>query len=181
MTYDLYYPLHNFQLNGIIVLSSHNGGSIPFLNHELTVWDKSMDDPLQSDNTDSNVSQKKKSDPRLASGQYSFPFSFPFPTHAVSVLNANSNSPSNVTSSSSENGQNNTEKSQRRWTRRFTAPPDEPSSPTNLQTPGHPHPLSRHSCASPMPPTFMEKDIDPNVAYDISVRIVHGRFKASSK
>jgi len=191
MTYDFYYPLHNFQLNGIIVLSSHNRGSVPFLNHEFTLWDKSMGDPLQSDNTESNVSQRKKSDTRLASGQYSFPFSFPFPTKAVSppLLNANSISPSrrhtigdNVASSSSENGQNNTEKPQRRWTRRFTsAPSDEPSSPTNLQPPGHPHPKPRHSCASPMPPTFMEKDIDPNVAYDISVRIVHGRFKASSK
>ena len=153
-----------------------------------------MGDPLQTDSTDSNVSQKKNSDLRLTSGQYSFPFSFPFPTYAVSssILNNNLISPfrphtvgntiSSVASPSADNGQNNTEKPQRRWTHRFTsATPDEPSSPTNLQTPGHPHPQPRHSCASPMPPTFMEKDIDPNVAYDISVRIVHGRFKASSK
>jgi len=181
-------------VNGIIVLSSHTGGSIPFLNHEFTLWDKSMGDPLQSNTTESNVPQKKKSDPRLASGQYSFPFSFPFPTYAVSssVLNANSISPFrphtvsntiiNIASPSSDNSQKDTEKPPRRWTGRFTyALPDEPPSPTKLQNPCHPHTQHRHSCASQLPPTFMEKDIDPNVAYNISVRIVHGRFKASSK
>jgi len=152
-----------------------------------------MGDPLQSNTTESNVPQKKKNDLRLAPGQYSFPFSFPFPTYAdsSSVLNANSISPfrphtvsntiSNVASPSSDSGQKNTEKPQRRWTGRFTSAPDEPPSPTKLQTPGHPYSQLRHGCASPMPPTFMEKDIDPNVAYDISVRIIHGRFKASSK
>jgi hypothetical protein len=177
-------------VNGIIVLSSHTGGSLPFLNHEFTLWDKSMADSLHSD---ANVSQKKKSDHRLASGQHNFPFSFPFPTYAVSssVLNANSISPfrphtvgntlSNVASPSSDNSPKYTEKPQTRWTRSFTSAPDEPPSSTKLQTLGHPHTQPRHSCASSIPPTFMEKDIDPNVAYDISVRIVHGRFKASSK
>ena len=190
MTYDVW---NGFQLNGIIVLSSLTGGSVPFLNHEFTLWDKSMGDPLQSDNTDSNVSQRKKSDTRLTSGQYSFPFSFPFPTYAISssAPNANSISPlrphtvsntvSNISSPSSNNGQKSTEKPQRGWTGRFTSAPDEPSSPMKLQNPGHPHTQPRHSCASQLPPTFMEKDIDPNVAYDILVRIVHGRFKASSK
>jgi hypothetical protein len=39
-----------------------------------------------------------------------------------------------------------------------------------------------HQClASPLPQSFMERGITSHVAYDLSVRIVHGRFRASSR
>ena len=138
-----------------------------------------MGDPLpdQSDNTESNSTQKKKIDTRLASGQHTFPFSFPFPTHADPV----------VTSPTSDNGPKNTGQPQRKWTRRFSSAPAESSSSSERpQTSGHP-PTSllgsdpSRGSPSTMPQTFMEKDIEPNVAYHISFCIVHGRFKISSK
>ena len=60
---------------------------------EFTVWDKSMDDPLHSGNTDGT--QKKKIETRLVAGRHIFPFSFPFPTQTdpittSSVLDDNS-------------------------------------------------------------------------------------------
>jgi hypothetical protein len=149
-----------------------------------------MGDPLRSDNRDSNSTRKKKADPRLASGKYTFPFSFPFPTHPdqitnSSALNTNSigahtvrNPVSSVASSTSDDGPKNPQKAPRRWIRLFTSTsPTSSSTPSDSSLVSEPH----RSSVSPMPQTFMEKDIDPNVAYDISVRIVHGRFKASSK
>jgi hypothetical protein len=176
-------------------MSSHSGGSHQFLSREFTLWDKSMGDPLQSDNTDSSSTQKKKNDGRLASGQYTLPFSFPFPTHPdPGSLNTSSISPfpprtvgttpsSVVPSPLYNNDLKSTGKAQ--WTRRFSSSVVSTSSSTRVQASDHSH-ISlgsepRRSFASPLPQTFMEKDINPNVAYEISVRIAHGRFKASSK
>jgi hypothetical protein len=174
-------------------MSSHSGGSHQFLSREFTLWDKSVDDPLQSDNAESSSTPKKKNDGRLAPGKYTLPFSFPFPTHPEShgssispfPLHTVGTTPSGVISPPSplyDNDLKNTEKAQRTWTRRFSSSVVSPSSPTRVQASDHSH-ISlgsepRRSSASPMPQTFMEKDINPNVAYVISVRIVHGRFQS---
>jgi hypothetical protein len=171
------------------------------MNHEFTLWDKSMGDPV-SDNPgpDSNGIQKKRNDGRLPPGLYAFPFSFPFPTLSKSeVLNSSLVSPisphtadTTLRSTHSppyDNGpgpQNpqNPQKAQGTWIRRFASSVVSPSSSRQVQQTSVDHSDTSEppqSLASQMPQTFMEKDISPNVTYDISVRIIHGRFKASNK
>jgi hypothetical protein len=157
-----------------------------------------MGDPFQSHNVADPNTPQKKIDLRLASGQYNFPFSFPFPTHAdpitgssESILDTNSISPfplqavgtaaASPTPPQHDNGSNITEKSPRRWSRHFTSAPHESSSSRSQTLSPTLGSAQGPSSASPMPQTFMERGINPIVAYDISVRIAHGRFKPSSK
>jgi hypothetical protein len=66
------------------------------------------------------------------------------------------------------------------------SPPGVDQVVSRTQAPGYspafPRGPSMHQClASPLPQSFMERGITSHVAYDLSVRIVHGRFRASSR
>jgi len=77
-------------VKGKIATSSLEGGSLPFLAYEHTLWSKSYGDPHQLDQS----SPKEKFNGKLV-GKYSFPFSFPFPTQ-VNLLDKKSDLLSNT-------------------------------------------------------------------------------------
>jgi hypothetical protein len=133
-----------------------------------------------SDNATTNTNGIRKKDiDRLVAGQHMFPFSFPFPTQTDPALDATSISPllprpvSN--SAPSPTFDKDTEMSKRKSSRRSTSASDDPSSQESHVLD---HPLGS---VFMMPQTFMEKGIESNVAYDFSVRIVHGILKTTSK
>jgi hypothetical protein len=70
------------------------------------------------------------------------------------------------------------------WTSRFTSSSSSTSPYSNINTSDR-SPISttfpRARLASPLPQSFTEKGLNPSVAYEISVCIVHGRFRASSR
>jgi hypothetical protein len=184
-------PTDTFQLSGNIVLSSLSEGSVQFLRHEFIFWDKSTCDVLHSGDADANGMEKKQNDGRFVAGQYSFPFSFPFPTEADPITKS---SPQSITRSSTSLNDHTPKKEKRKlWRSRFTSSSvpnsgtGEASSSSQMETstpspPSHTLLQARNSfVTSPLPQSFMEKGINLNVGYDISVHIVHGRFKASNR
>ncbi len=61
--------------------SSLDGGSLQFINHEFTLWDKSFGDPHRQPNMSLSESPSKGNFDGKFIGKCSLPFSFPFPTH----------------------------------------------------------------------------------------------------
>jgi hypothetical protein len=183
-------------------MSSLSEESLQFLAHEYTLWDKSFGDPQQSNSSEDS---KKKFDGRFAPGQYIFPFSFPFPDAESKPAGPNTNSispfpPLAVGSIRSPIAsptfplhkyvEQNVEKMS--WDRRVASsggrsPPGVDQVFTQMQASEHSPssasmpPRVYHSLASPLPQSFMEREVKSHVAYDLSVRIVHGRFRTSSK
>ena len=158
----------------------------PFLKHEFTLWNKSMGDPLLSNDADSISLKKKKFDGRFVQGQYTFPFSFPFPTNAnsttKSIIDGDSISPF---PSPAHNHMPNISEKRRRtscFTSNMSPLSDTASSSSQISSPitSILSPV-RHSLTSPLPQSFVEKTIGPTVTYEILVRIVHGRLRTSSR
>lgn len=179
-------------------MPSVSAGAFQFLRHEFTLWDKSMGDPLQSDLADGHNMQKKKIDGQFAPGKYSFPFSFPFATHANLITKptvAISPFPPLVRGKQGipysplpETAKYIVAKKKTNFASSSVLPSSVDEAPSSSQKPTSScSPASvmvsqaRCSNASPLPQSFMEKGINSGVAYEISVRIVHGRFKTSSR
>lgn len=188
--------------------SSLDGGSLQFMGHEFTVWDKSFGDPRRQLNT-SETSSKGKFDGKLV-GRYSLPFSFPFPTHVdlltKSVILSSIGSSVHTLPHACEFGATDmfpsspgtiaeiaTMKKKRRssWTFGFISGSPE----TNESSSSDRHRRKTSYCASrqpanwtalrttasPIPQTFMERGNAASVAYEISALFVHGKFKFDSR
>jgi len=174
-----------------------SASEVEFLGHEFILWDKLMGDPVHSD---ANNILKTKFDGRFAPGRYTFPFSFCIPTHPHTITKSAATlgpiSPfpplavgviQDITPSATLHLQEYGEK--KSSTSRFASPAvkaetelsasqiknSDRSQPSAILHRGH------RSLASPLPQSFMERGMKPSVSYDISVSIIHGRFRASSK
>ena len=165
-----------FKLNGKIVVSPLAEGCRPFLEHEVTIWNKSMGDPLVFSDADAVNSQKKEFDGRFAPGRYTFPFSFSFPSQANDLATTKTVNTSSLVPKTAR---------KKKWSSPFTFNMSPSSTDEAVSSSSQIQPSisaqNRHSLASPLPQSFMEKGINSNVAYEISVRVVHGRLRANSK
>ena len=160
-----------------------------FLGHQLTLWKKSMGDPLFFKDSSNEIGsqkekQKEKGDGRFVPGRYTFLFPFPFPAHAdpITISSDNPSLISPFRPLAHEHVPNVSGKKQETFP--FMSPvgtQQTDSSSTQIGSSPTSSIPPRHSLASPLPQSFIERGIDPNVAYEISVRIVHGRLRASSK
>jgi len=177
------------------------------MNHEFTIWDKTTGDPRQQSKGEG--SSKGVYEGKF-DGQHTFPFSFPFPAYVdESVENAVAPypppSPPNplhtlpppspmpnkletVHSVSSSDARKSRRTSGNKLGMSFFWSSSRPQSSRTENSTASPIPQSSRTenslagtTASPIPQTFMERGITVAVTYEISVVIVHGRFKSDSR
>ena len=169
---------------------------VEFLRHETTLWDKPMGVPLHSD-SDLNPTQNKKFDGRFTQGKYTFPFSFPFPSHPNTIPKpeppcTNFISPFDVGQSPTSAPRERIHRKEKEALRPSDSKSSNVSPQTDLlspqmQTPSSPSssttmsPSAHQGLPSPLPQSFLEKGINLNISYEISVRITHGRFRGATR
>lgn len=171
---------------------------VKFLDHEIILWDKPMGVP----HSNPNPTYIKRYDGRFTPGKYIFPFSFPFPSYPNKMMK--SLPPDVGLISPFDHAQRPTPSPREQIHRKekealrpsnLTSPGVSPkakaksqtdlSSP-QMETPSRSpsstvSPVAHQGLASPLPQSFLEKGINPNVSYGISVRIAHGRFRGASR
>ncbi len=167
------------------------------MNHEFTIWDKTTGDPRQESKGEG--SSKGIYEGKFA-GQHTFPFSFPFPAYVDStaepaILQAEDavapypppSSPNPLNTLPPPSPRLETEifhsvsSSDARKSRRTSANKPGISFFWSSSRPQPSRTENSDTTASPIPQTFMEKGITVAVTYEISVIIVHGRFKSDSR
>lgn len=183
------------QVKGKITTSSLDGGSLPFLAYEHPLWKKSYGDPRQ---LDQSTRTKEKFSGKLI-GKYSFPFSFPFPTevnlldkkvlpdlpnaHGISAFPY---SPPGYSSTATLPESKGKRTSASTVTSGSSRPETILKNPPK-KSPVHPPVLRQMESINvdgpvpSIPQTFFEKGVSASIVYELSIHLVHGRLKPTTK
>ncbi|KAF8165752.1 hypothetical protein B0H34DRAFT_794105 [Crassisporium funariophilum] len=183
------------KIRGKIITSSFEGGTHTFLDHETILWSKNS-----TEKQESLTSTKSKSDGKLI-GEHHFPFTFPFPANVdlsscSSIPSEWSLGPPASPPASPTISPSSSKGSSRTWSLGLGSP----SSPKSPQESSHTGQKQKRrqsslpkgvtaatdedgttSIVCPCPQSYMEHDAAASVQYELSVHIVHGRFRQDSK
>ncbi|TFK23474.1 hypothetical protein FA15DRAFT_620797 [Coprinopsis marcescibilis] len=174
------------------LITSYLGGSYPFLEYAITLWDRGAGNP--------RVPTSSKRFTGNFVGQYDFPFKFPFPSHVdlstllpvmtiggpqlgseinPFLIDQPSTKVNDPPSTLREKGHQATNPVNLRGS--------SASSPTLPVVPSQPsrrNPTSwgdLQSDTQTLPPSFLEKNVNSNMQYELVLIISHGRFRNDSR